>query len=623
MPENTSTSGASPGDDGHGDQEAPEGFTPPAAASSAGQDPASSPSGPDASRSRPESETDLRGGYGRHHGAPDPSRPPYVETDVMSPLGDWSPSEQGRDRSPSVPQPPPAAPPLEPDDAPPVSFDLPGAPVGKRAPQPADPSEPATSDGETTVQYSRPASGGFVPSAAPSPEPGWPRTDTSPPFQRAEGPLQRNDGPLQRAPGSPTPPPAPLTPPPAPSWPRQPAEPHRPGAGRAPEQPPRQVPPPYQGVAGPNPQRHHPGDPRGYGQPESPRPPMPTPPQPGGGEYGRQPEFGAGDRFSGGGYEPPQSRVSATTSFDEERSLHGGAGDFAVESGRREGPQQGWRSMVSRMGIPVGKGPAELEYDHDIATINKRLRYRKTVGIAAFKGGVGKTSMTMGLASTVAAHRQDGGVVAIDTVARGSLAMRVKGEQPTDGHVKALAYDENLHTISDVRAHLMSNPHRLSVLGSHRDLVDEPLSPQEYLHALQQLHRHHEIVFVDTEPSVATPAYGTIMASLDALILVVNPSRDSAIPGREVLPWLRAHGLSELAERTIVLLNHPSPAKPHMNEEVITNHFHNNERVEVLAIPYDAHLAEAGAISLGLLDKTTRRQFVKAAAILLDKLPAT
>ena len=616
MPENSSTSGASAGDDGHGDQAGPEGFT-----SSAGQDPASSPSGPDAFRARPDGEPDPLGGYGRH-GAPDPRRPSSGETHVMPPLGDWTPGEQGRDRSPSVP-PPPAAPPLEHDDAPPVSFDLPGATAGMRAPQPADPGEPDSADGETTVQYSRPASEGFVPGAVPPQEPGWPRPDAWP-LQRMEGPLQRPPG--TPPPSQPTPPPAPLTPPPAPSWPRQPAEQRGPvgaGPGRVPEQPPRQVPPPYQGVAGPNPQRHHPGEARGYAQPEPPRPPMPAPPQPGAGEYGRQPEFGTGERFSGAGYEPPQSRVPSTSSFDEERSLHGGAGDFAVESGRREGPQQGWRSVISRMGIPVGKGPAELEYDHDIATINKRLRYRKTVGIAAFKGGVGKTSMTMGLASTVAAHRQDGGVVAIDTVARGSLAMRVKGEQPTDGHVKALAYDDNLHTISDVRAHLMSNPHRLSVLGSHRDLVDEPLSPQEYLHALQQLHRHHEIVFVDTEPSVATPAYGTIMASLDALILVVNPSRDSAIPGREVLPWLRAHGLSELAERTIVLLNHPSPAKPHMNEEVITNHFHNNERVEVLAIPYDAHLAEAGAISLGLLDKTTRRQFVSAAAILLDKLPAT
>ncbi|MEB3022950.1 MULTISPECIES: MinD/ParA family ATP-binding protein [Mycolicibacter] len=293
-----------------------------------------------------------------------------------------------------------------------------------------------------------------------------------------------------------------------------------------------------------------------------------------------------------------------------------------VTSGRREGPQQGWRSIVSRIGIPIGKGPAEIEYDHDIAKINKSLRYRKTVGICAFKGGVGKTSMTMCMASTVAAHRQEPGVVAIDTVARGSLALRVPGKQPAGGSVQALAHDPNLHTISDVRAHLMSNPHRLSVLGSPRDLNAEPLIPEEYLQALEELQRHHEIVFVDTEPSTATPAYDTIIESLDALILVVNPTHDSAVPGSEVLPWLRERGLTELASRTLVLLNCQSPAKPQVDEEAIANHFHNTEIVELLKIPYDPHIAEAGPISLALLDKDTRRVFVRAAAILLDMLPA-
>lgn len=615
MPDSTSTTGASGGDEGRGDQERPDPAAPQPPTSYSSQTSDVPKRDGDDPLSAPDAETDSPAGFGRHGSgqrAPEPTRPSTGDTQVMSPLGDWSPSNPGQDRAPSVPA-PPEAPPLDADDAPPVSFVLPGAPTGMRSSEPAVAKEADTADSETTVAYNRGASGGYGAGAAPTPGAGWQSADAGVP-QRMEGRPQRLGA---------TPPP-----PPAPPWPRQqPTDPHGPaaGMGRTPE-PSRPVPPPYQGVTGPNPQRH-PGDGRGYGPAEAPRPPSATPPV-SGGEWG-QPPFGGGERYPGASYAPPPSPLTAAppvpsaAAVEEQRSLHGGAGDFAVESGRREGPQQGWRSVVSRMGIPVGKGPAELEYDHDIATINKRLRYRKTVGVAAFKGGVGKTSVTMCLASTVAAHRQDGGVVAIDTVARGSLAMRVKGEQPADGHVKALAYDENLHTISDVRAHLMSNPHRLSVLGSHRDLVDEPLSPQEYLHALGQLHRHHEIVFVDTEPSVATPAYSTIMASLDALILVVNPSRDSAIPGREVLPWLRAHGLSELAARTIVLLNHPSPAKPHMNEEVITNHFHNNERVEVLAIPYDAHLAEAGAISLGLLDKTTRRQFVSAAAILLDKLPAT
>ncbi len=319
-----------------------------------------------------------------------------------------------------------------------------------------------------------------------------------------------------------------------------------------------------------------------------------------------------------GGYGPPSE---PSTHYDEERALQSSRQDFTVRGGRREDPQQGWRSVVARMGIPVGKGAEEQKYDNDIAMINKRLRYRKTVGVVAFKGGVGKTSITMALASTVAKHRQEGGVVAIDTVARGTLALRVKGEQPAGGDVRSLASDAD-SDIDAVSAHLMSNQDRLSVLGSHRDLLTEPLQASEYTTALEQLRRHHKIVFVDTEPSTATPAYETIMASLDALILVVTPSRDTALLAKEVLPWLRARGLVELATRTVVLLNHATPAKPHVDKTTIAKHFHADEKVEVLEIPYDEHLAEASPVSLALLDKTTRRQFVRAAAILLDKLPA-
>lgn len=321
-------------------------------------------------------------------------------------------------------------------------------------------------------------------------------------------------------------------------------------------------------------------------------------------------------------YQPP---AESQARFDEERSLHTTEREFAVKGGRREGPQQGWRSVISRMGIPLGKGAAEIAYDHDIAMINKRLRYRKTIGVVAFKGGVGKTSITICLGSTLATHRQDGGVVAVDTVARGTLAMRVKEDhRDVSGDVRSLAYDPEADeaNIDAVHAHLLSNRDRLSVLGSRRDLIAEPLAPNEYLTALERLRRHHKLVLVDTEPSTATPAFETIMESLDALILVVTPTRDGAVPASEVLPWLRARGLTELASRTIVLLNHQSPAKPHMDEESITHGFHKNEKVEVLKIPYDAHLAEASPISLELLDKNTRRQFVRAAAILLDKLPA-
>ncbi|WP_071289819.1 MinD/ParA family protein [Mycolicibacterium llatzerense] len=295
--------------------------------------------------------------------------------------------------------------------------------------------------------------------------------------------------------------------------------------------------------------------------------------------------------------------------------------DFALEGSRRQAPKQGWRGAVAKLGVPISKGAAELKRDHYIDTINRNLANPKKIGVVSFKGGVGKTSATICLGSTIAQCRYESRVVAMDTVARGTLALRVAGERKPDNSVQALVANKHLYTGNHVRAHMMVNQHRLAVLGSDIDLDNSPLEPGEYTRACGELERYNELIFVDTEPSTATPAYETIMRSLDALVLVINPTLDSAVPGRDVLPWLRKKGLTELAGRTLVLINHQTPTKSHLNVKNVVNHF-QNEGAKVLEVMHDAHLAEAGPINLELLDKSTELQYLRASAILMELLPA-
>lgn len=293
---------------------------------------------------------------------------------------------------------------------------------------------------------------------------------------------------------------------------------------------------------------------------------------------------------------------------------------FALQSQRKEGPTQGWRAALNRVHIPIRKSAAEQAYDKDIATINRTFRYSKTIGIAAFKGGVGKTTCALCLASTVAEHRTKGEVAALDTDDRGSLARRVRGEQESD--IKRFAADPDLQTPNEVKSHMMSNSHRLSVLGSSQSPLADGLQPDEYLRAQRILQNNHLFVFVDMDTSAASPAYETIMHSLDALVLVTSTSLDSAEAGRSMREWLRARGLHELAAHTLVLMNHQSPAKPFLDLESTANYYRNTEECPVLEIPWDEHLAEASVVSLDLLNKNTRRQFVKAASTLVGMLPS-
>lgn len=380
--------------------------------------------------------------------------------------------------------------------------------------------------------------------------------------------------------------------------------------------------PNYGGYPAPN----YPGytGPEYSGAPQAVRMPAPNnydqshaaPPRPAGQQ---QPNYGNPD-MAVSQQQPAQSPLPAPPpppNLSSEKTDHA----FVLESRRKEGPSQGWRGALNRIHIPIRKSAAEQAYDQDIATINRTFRYSKTIGVAAFKGGVGKTTCALSLASTVAEHRTKGEVVAVDTDDRGSLARRVHGEQTSD--IQRFAYDPDLRTPNEVKSHMMSNSHRLAVLGSNQSPRANGLKPEEYIRAQEILQSTHLFVFVDMDTSAASPAYETIMRSLDALVLVTATSIDSAEAGRSMRDWLRARNLHDLAAHTLVLINHQSPAKPFLDLESTASYYQNNESCPVLEIPWDPHLAEASSVNLDLLDKGTRRQFVKASATLIGLLPQT
>lgn len=500
-----------------------------------------------------------------------PPPAPYAEAPLLSQPGPYRPHPQQQRR----PAPPPWTPPASSHT--PQSNWPPAEPPDFGAAMPAPPSWaeesprlPASPDISGYHQPTPPDLGARGPARTPQ---DWP-TQQIPPWTP-----QQDPGTQHRPPQEWSPPPQPQRqewptyqqPPQAPHW-------DAPHLDASPAQ--RQDRP----AAPQHPQRH-PG-PDAAAQQQSPtRAPLPAPPPP-----------------------PP--------SLGSEKADHA----FALQSQRKEGPTQGWRGALNRVKIPIRKSAAEQAYDKDIATINRTFRYSKTIGIAAFKGGVGKTTCALCLASTVAEHRIKGEIAAVDTDDRGSLARRVRGEQESD--IKRFAADPELQTPNEVKSHMLSNAHRLSVLGSSQSPLADGLQPDEYLRAQRILQNNHLFVFVDMDTSAASPAYETIMHSLDALVLVTSTSLDSAEAGRSMREWLRARGLHELAAHTLVLMNHQSPAKPFLDLESTASYYRNTEECPVLEIPWDEHLAEASVVNLDLLNKSTRRQFVKAAATLVDMLPS-
>ncbi len=507
--------------------------------------------------------------------------------------------------SPPTPTPPPTAQPIVP--TPPAPLTQPPAPPAP--PAVSTPALPPTPAGPYRAHPPAPAATGpaFTP-PAPTPANWVQPTDPQPPAPGAPQPwVQQPEA---------TPPPPPTAPP---AWVQQPPPepaPPQPGWVQSPE--PDPTAPPRSWASQPPEWSAHPD------WAASPPPATPPPPPRWGQQAAPQPHYphdqhAAPDRP----VTPPPTTRRAPMQPPPPPLLGSAKNDhaFALQDERREGPRQGLRAALHRLHLPVGKSAAELAYDRDIALINKAVRYSKTIGFATFKGGVGKTTCCLCLASTIAEHRTKGEVVAIDTDDRGSLARRVRGDQHSD--IFQFVADPDLQTPNEVKSHMMSNAHRLSVLGSSSSGLANALQPLEYIRALEILQNNHLFVCVDMDTSAASPAYETIMHSLDALVLVISTSLDSAEAGRDLREWIRARDLQHVAANTLVLINHQSPAKPFLDLDGTASYFRNTESCEVLEIPWDEHLSEAGPVSLDLLNKGTRRQFVKAAATILEMLPST
>lgn len=296
---------------------------------------------------------------------------------------------------------------------------------------------------------------------------------------------------------------------------------------------------------------------------------------------------------------------------------------FGLESYRSEGPQQGFRAVLHRFHIPIGKSQAEIEYDKDIARMNKGMRYPKVIGVGNFKGGVGKTTASIAFGSTLAQHRAQGKVVVIDAASLGTLAKRVKNEERKLSDIKRFANDPNLGAINEIESHLLSNHHGVSVLGSGSPTDDDDLTPEEYLKALEHLKVWYRFVIVDLDNSKANPVFETAMRSLDALVVVSSTARDGAGGAKDLLTWMRQHKMYDLYSHSIVLMNSLTPVKSALNIDQTISHFVNNEKRPVVEVAWDPHFAEAGPVNLDLLNKGTRRAFEVAVAKVVSSLPGT
>lgn len=284
----------------------------------------------------------------------------------------------------------------------------------------------------------------------------------------------------------------------------------------------------------------------------------------------------------------------------------------------------GWRRGVHRLTggvINPGESTAEERYRNQVERIRQPVLGDYRIAFLSLKGGVGKTTTTLGLGSTFASLRGDC-VIAVDANPDfGTLGERVPNQ--TSSTVRDLLADaDNIRRYSDIRAHTSQAPSRLEVLAGERDpAASEMFGEQDYRSVIEMLQVYYNLILTDCGTGIMHSAMNGVLQLANALVLVSSPAVDGARSAAATLDWLQLHGYGHLVERTVVVISSVRPGSSAVDMNLLTQHFLERCRA-VLVVPFDEHLAEGAIVDLQLLRPQTRAAFVELAAMVADDFPA-
>lgn len=295
--------------------------------------------------------------------------------------------------------------------------------------------------------------------------------------------------------------------------------------------------------------------------------------------------------------------------------------------GRRNGPSGGWRKLIYKASAGLIK-PGESPEVRRRRELVGRARTPVATGhhrvaVLSLKGGVGKTTTTVGLGATLAQIRGDR-VIAVDANPdRGTLSDKLELE--TSATVRDLLNErQQIKRYVDIRAFTSQAPSRLEILASDRDpSVSEAFSASDYQSVAQVLENFYSICITDCGTGLLHSAMSGVLGLADQLVLVSSPSVDGARAASATLDWLEAHHYEELVRSATVVLCSVRPrSKSTVDLDRLEAHFAARCRA-VIRVPYDPHLEEGAEIDLERLQPGTRESYLRLAASVGDGFAGT
>ncbi|WP_097893843.1 MinD/ParA family protein, partial [Streptomyces sp. st170] len=394
----------------------------------------------------------------------------------------------------------------------------------------------------------------------------------------------------------------------------QPGQPHQqqgqPGqAPNAPQQPQPHAPFPAQGT--PNlPAPVAPQPPEAYGQQPQAQGQPPAQPQP----HQQQPV----DPRAGGAWPTPVAHDQ------RERSVPGAPLGYtaAVElssdrlvRGKQKAKSSRNPSAASRFKLGGKKEEAERLRKLELIRTPVLSCYR--IAVISLKGGVGKTTTTTALGSTLATERQDK-ILAIDANPdAGTLGRRVRRETGATIRdlVQAIPY---LNSYMDIRRFTSQAPSGLEIIANDVDpAVSTTFNDEDYRRAIEVLGKQYPIILTDSGTGLLYSAMRGVLDLADQLIIISTPSVDGASSASTTLDWLSAHGYADLVQRSLTVISGVRETGKMIKVDDIVQHFETRCR-GVVVVPFDEHLAAGAEVDLDMMRPKTREAYFHLSALVAE-----
>ncbi|MEV5340575.1 SCO5717 family growth-regulating ATPase [Streptomyces sp. NPDC052676] len=387
-------------------------------------------------------------------------------------------------------------------------------------------------------------------------------------------------------------------------FPQPPAQQDRPGV--PPQATPQQPLPPQQPMPPEHSQAPQPNGP----QPHGPQPPQPQPP------YGQPPV----DPRTGAAWPQP-------VQHDQRQPTNPGAAPLgytaAVElsSDRllntRKQKAKSSRPTAGGGRFKLGGKKEEAERQRKLELIRTPVLSCYRIAVISLKGGVGKTTTTTALGSTLASERQDK-ILAIDANPdAGTLGRRVRRETGATIRdlVQAIPY---LNSYMDIRRFTSQAPSGLEIIANDVDpAVSTTFNDEDYRRAIDVLGRQYPIILTDSGTGLLYSAMRGVLDLADQLIIISTPSVDGASSASTTLDWLSAHGYADLVARSITVISGVRETGKMIKVEDIVAHFETRCR-GVVVVPFDEHLAAGAEVDLDMMRPKVREAYFNLAAMVAE-----